>query len=188
LWYSPLAIDGEETIRSVAELGAPWHWFGPHRNLDELLMQSRAGGLTETATNKVEAHLYCGLVPVALAVWWALGFRRRLQTGKPAARIASKDRNSAVEKADAANASDAAWLRSETRFWVICGVVALIYATGWLLPVARYIPGFNFFRGPGRYGIVTTMGLAVLAGRGLTELVRSRSVATRVVLVGCVFW
>lgn len=163
LWYSPLEIDGNETVRTIAEFGAPWHWFGPQRDLDELLMNSRAGGLTSVATNRVEAHLYCGLVPLALAAWWLVAGHR-----------------SATEKRSL--------YRSEILFWGIAGALAVIYATGWLLPAARYIPGFNFFRGPGRYGIVTTLAVAILAGRGLDALKLHQRSPLFSILLGCVFW
>ena len=165
MWYSPLEIDGNEGVRTVAEFGAPWHWFGPHRNLDELLMQSRAGGLTTVATNRVEAHLYCGLVPLGLALWWLFaGWRKGVPESERFAH------------------------RGELLFWGGAGLLAALYATGWLLPVARFIPGFNFFRGPGRYGIVTTITIALFAGRGLDALKLSRRSPLAVMLLGLVFW
>lgn len=78
--------------------------------------------------------------------------------------------------------------RGEALFWTIAGLIALVYATGWLLPVARYIPGFNFFRGPGRYGIVTTWAIALLAARGLEALLARRELLGRRVVIGLVFW
>src|SRR4029078_9180061 len=44
------------------------------------------------------------------------------------------------------------------------GLAFLLYTPGWFLPVTQYLPGFNFFRGPGRYGIVTSLALALAAG------------------------
>jgi Bacterial membrane protein YfhO len=46
-------------------------------------------------------------------------------------------------------------------------LAALVYTTGWLLGVARYVPGFDFFQGPGRYGVITTLGVAILAAKAL---------------------
>ena len=61
--------------------------------------------------------------------------------------------------------------------------------------MARYVPGFNFFRGPGRYGIVTTWAVALLAGRGLEGLLARRASAERrggtvgrCVVIGLIFW
>ncbi len=181
MWYSPLEIEGDETIRTVAELGAPWHWFGPRRDLDESLMQSRAGGLTTIATNKVEAHLYCGLVPLALAVWWLFWGQRRKTSTRP-------DSHRSKSSSDDAPAQSPISFHGEQWFWLIAGGLALIYATGWLLPVARHLPGFNFFRGPGRYGIVTTLSIAILAGRGLHSLLENRVGFSRAALMGCIVW
>lgn len=179
LWYSPLAIDGDETIRTFAEFGAPWHWFGPHRDLDDLLMNSRAGGLTSIATNKVEAHLYCGLIPLAFAILWTAISLGAKQRGR---RQGSLGNRQAIES------NSAALHRGETWFWLIAGGLALVYATGWLLPITRLIPGFNFFRGPGRYGIVTTLAVAVLSGRGLMFLLENRSAPFRGAVLTFVLW
>ena len=189
LWYSPWEIEGDDAIRTVAELSAPWHWFGPRRNLDELLMQSRTGGLTTVATNRVEAHLYCGLVPLALAGWWlCVGHRRQAHQRRGAERLASDSTSSSQSRTSSSDADAGLPLRGEVWFWVIAGALAVIYATGWLLPVARLIPGFNFFRGPGRYGIVTTLAVAILAARGLDSILKRRAVFGRLALLGCVFW
>jgi hypothetical protein len=185
LWYSPLEIDGDDAIRNVAELAAPWHWFGPHRALDESLMQSRAGGLTDVATNKVEAHLYCGLIPLALAVWWFCWGHRQTLVTRSIGHITGKKQSTAIALSEVKSAVP---LNGEAWFWLIAGALALIYATGWLLPIGRHIPGFNFFRGPGRYGIVTTFAVAILAGRGLQSLVQHRSMAARSAILCFVFW
>lgn len=185
-WYNPRAIEGNELVRTVAELGAPWHWFGPEENQDTLLMQSRAGGLTTVSTNKVEAHLYCGLVPLALALWWCC--RGRGQADRSRLTNPSRASGGAKDSASTTEAPTLLSLRSEVWFWGLAGLLAVIYATGWLLPIARYIPGFNFFRGPGRYGIVTTLAVAILAGRGLTHLLRQRAPAGRIAIAGLVLW
>ena len=185
-WYSPAAIQGEEGLRTLSEFGAPWHWFGPHHELDQALMKSRTGGLTSVSTNKVEAHLYCGLIPLCLACWWLLGSFRRTgiavevkpvgsQAGKP---VADQQQEQVFGLSR----------RAEACFWTVAAILGVIYATGLLLPIARYIPGFNFFRGPGRYGIVTTFAMAILAGRGFGKLVETSSGMGRIALVTCVLW
>ena len=197
LWYSPIAIQEEGAIRDVAEFGAPWHWFGPHHDLEAAVQQTRFGAI-RAATNKIEAHLYCGLVPLGLAVWWVLLGRRPHQTplsGKRQPAGSSYASGSVSDTALAAGstgrslpAASAVPLKGEILFWLIAGLIALVYATGWLLPVARYLPGFNFFRGPGRYGIVTTLAVSLLAGRGLDALVAQRGLVGRRVVIGLVFW
>ena len=59
-------------------------------------------------------------------------------------------------------------------------MLGLVYATGWLLPIGLSLPGFSFFRGPGRYGIVTTLAIALLAGQMLSQFsVRNSSSFSR---------
>lgn len=89
-------------------------------------------------TNKVEAHLYFGQVALLLLL---VGVIAQF-TGRPVfGRI------------------DVAWL--------LIGVAALLYTPGWTLPVTKHLPGFSFFMGPGRYGIVTTLAAALLSARAL---------------------
>ncbi len=94
-------------------------------------------------TNQVEAHLYFGLLPLLFAIGGTLVFLR------------SKTETDRV-----------------LRWWMLLGLLFLLYTPGWLLPVARHLPGFNFFRGPGRYGIVTSLAVAVTAGVMFGRLVR----------------
>jgi hypothetical protein len=54
--------------------------------------------------------------------------------------------------------------------WVALAVCAFLYTPGWLLGITRHIPGFDFFQDPGRYGVITTLGVAVLAGKSLDRL------------------
>ena len=51
--------------------------------------------------------------------------------------------------------------------WLLGTLFALAYTTGWLVPLTNHLPGFSFFEGPGRYGVLCTLGVALLAGRGL---------------------
>ena len=217
-WYSPIAIGNESVIRDVAEFGAPWHWFGPHHDLEAAVQQSKFGAI-HAATNKVEAHLYCGLVPLGLAVWWLIVGRRRhaamlaMNSGSvPDSRTVPSGGRKSSGSSIPLNVhsrreepedlrpplgrigGSVLAMRGESLFWLIAGLIALVYATGWMLPVARFIPGFNYFRGPGRYGIVTTWAIALLAGRGLDGLLARRDAtdqhggAGSWVVIGLVFW
>ncbi|MFN7804571.1 MAG: hypothetical protein ACK5TO_11175 [Planctomycetaceae bacterium] len=56
--------------------------------------------------------------------------------------------------------------------WLAMIVGAVSYATGWLLPVTNHLPGFSFFEGPGRYGVIATLGVALLAGAGFAVVER----------------
>lgn len=112
-----------------------WFWYAPDVNRDQAL-----GELTwlryPTATNQVEAHLYLGLPPL-LVLLIALSGRR----------------------------SRAALWNRETLCLLLISLAAILYATGWLVPLLKHVPGFGFFRGPGRYGLLATLALALLAGR-----------------------
>lgn len=72
-------------------------------------------------------------------------------------------------------------------FWGGVGLLALIYATGWLLPVTKPLPGFHFFRGLGRWGIITTLAAALLSGAALNSwMVNRRSRLLSLVLASLV--
>lgn len=102
-------------------------------------------GSIEANTNVVEAHLYWGLLPVGLML---LLLKR-----------------STREQTDFA----------QCRIWIVLIAASGIYATGWLMPIARHFPGFGFFNGPGRYTLVCAMGGAMLAGHALNALSRGLS-------------
>ena len=55
-------------------------------------------------------------------------------------------------------------------FWVLVGTAALFYTTGRLVPLVESLPGFSFFQGPGRYGVVVTLAVALLAGEAAGRL------------------
>lgn len=160
-WYSLLAVDEDNLVRDIAECFAPWHWFGPRHDLrnpnlpydlDQAIQRCRAATVS-TGTNKVEAHFYCGIVPVVLATL-LIGSRIRGTLARS---------NQAISETV---------LRRMAGFWLLAGLFALIYATGILLPVGRHIPGFSFFRAPGRYGIVMTLAVALFAGEMFSQLLK----------------
>ena len=148
-WYSPHSIDEDNIVRELAEFTAPWHWFGPQQDLDEMIQKNRLGALT-AGTNKVEAHVYCGMIPIAIALLAVVGWWRNRPNGKTPDSVSNL-------------------MSATTGFWLIAAILSLIYATGWLLPIGRHLPGFSFFRGPGRYGIVATLTIALLAGQWVTH-------------------
>ncbi len=117
-----------------------WWWYAEDVDRDRALTELTLGAIG-SGTNQVEAHLYFGLLPLALVVT-ALALpttrRRLLEHG--------------------------GWI------WLLLGAAALIYAIGWLLPLTKLLPGFSFFRGLGRFGIVTTLAVGLLAGRAYEVL------------------
>lgn len=67
-----------------------------------------------------------------------------------------------------------------TKFWAIVVVVGLLLALGSYAPLGLYklivfVPVLNLFRVPARHLMEVNFALAVLAGRGLSALVRARS-------------
>jgi hypothetical protein len=67
-----------------------------------------------------------------------------------------------------------------TKFWTIVAAVSLLLALGSYAPLGLYklivyVPVLNLFRVPARHLMEVDFALAVLAGRGLSALVRARS-------------
>lgn len=112
-----------------------WWWHSEDINRDQALGELKFGAIA-SGTNQVEAHLYFGLLPLTLVVAGLLSRRTRQEL-----------------------LANGGWI------WLLLGVAAVIYVTGWLLPITRHLPGFSFFRGLGRFGIVTTLAVGLLAGR-----------------------
>ncbi len=66
------------------------------------------------------------------------------------------------------------WRDRRWRLWGLLLVLTLFYATGWLLPLTKSLPGFHFFHGLGRWGIVTTLAAAILSASALDALLSNR--------------
>lgn len=118
----------------LSQVALPWLWFGEGLDPDRVLHGLSIGRI-DSLTNKVEAHLYFGLLPLLLAATWCIRTLRR------------------------PDASDA-----PLRCLVVLGLFGVVYATGWLLPIAKQLPGFGYFRGPGRWGILAELAVALTAG------------------------
>lgn len=83
------------------------------------------------------------------------------------------------------------WLRAWTGdprlvLLAIIGLLAMLYTPGWFLPITKHLPGFSFFTGPGRYGIVTTFAVAVIAGVSLERLTKNWNTNLKFLTVGIV--
>ncbi len=61
------------------------------------------------------------------------------------------------------------------RLWLVLGIAALFYTPGWFLPLTKHLPGFSYFAGPGRFSLVTTLAVAVIAGFAFDRLTRRSS-------------
>jgi hypothetical protein len=71
--------------------------------------------------------------------------------------------------------------------WWLLGSAALVYSTGVLTPVTKHLPGFGFFEGPGRFGVITTLAAGLLAGCGLESILRESRPSVRLPIVLLVF-
>ncbi len=123
----------------LAQVVTPWKWYTPLVDRDSQL--ERWAHKYSLRTNQVEAHLYFGLFPLALAV---LGLLTGFRSKEP-------------------------WKLQ----WLVLCVFFLAVATGVLLPVVRVVPGFKFFEGLGRYTVVVQLGVGLLAGAALEELLQA---------------
>ena len=65
----------------------------------------------------------------------------------------------------------------QTIFWLAVAILSGLYTSGWLLPVTQYLPGFSYFQGAGRYGLLTTWAAAVIAGGVAERFLRSPDVS-----------
>ncbi|MEZ6121591.1 MAG: hypothetical protein R3C49_00290 [Planctomycetaceae bacterium] len=111
-------------------------------------------GAISADTNAVEAHLYWGLIPLLFIV---LSFVPRIRRKLPTA---------------------------VTTVWLWLMLLAAVYATGWLMPVTKHLPGFSFFNGPGRYSIVCALAGALISGLVLQTLLSSASRTAAGLVVG----
>ena len=76
--------------------------------------------------------------------------------------------------------------------WAGLGLAALVYTTGWLVPIGQHLPGFKDLPPPpDATGLITTLAAAVLAGKGLDWLRQTNSPALQagvlVAFVGAMF-
>jgi hypothetical protein len=132
-----------------SQMAVPWIWYDPQIDLDQAL-SAMPGPSISSGTNRVEAHLYFGLAPLIL-IGWGVMSRRFESPLSPGKR----------------------------RLWWVLALATLVYTSGFLLSVTQYLPGFSYFNGPGRFGVVTTLGVAILAGAvygPLSARVRRRKV------------
>jgi len=124
---------GHIPLAYYCQIVAPWKWYSSEQELRRVADPNRA------RTNWVEAHLYFGLLPLALAVWGSITPPRAVG-------------------------------RRLVNVWLIGTLSALLYTTGWIVPLTNDLPGFSYFEGPGRYGVLCTLGVALLAGGGFDAL------------------
>jgi hypothetical protein len=136
----------------------PLIWYGPDVNPDLSLWSSNWLCPPE-GTNKIEAHLYFGVVPFyLLLIGGIVGYRQGASLSRRAVIL------------------------------TVLALAAVVLSTGWPILWLRALPGFGFFAGPGRYGIITTIAVALGAGSILDAmLARLRFIPIRGLVVVAVF-
>jgi hypothetical protein len=134
-----------------------WFWYSPDINLNQALSQLTFLS-SPAATNHTEAHLYFGLVPLFVLA---------------AALFSARHRD--------------VLLNRFTATWLLLSVVGIIYATGLLVPMAQHLPGFGFFRGPARWGILAALGVGLIVGKAAGSVLKNRSRSKQLVLCGVIF-
>ncbi|MCX7420551.1 MAG: YfhO family protein [Planctomycetia bacterium] len=125
----------------LSQMFLPWMWYAPDVDTDRAIQALRAFSI-DSATNKTEAHLYVGLIPWLLLL---------------AAAVMRRFRESSTRRI---------WM-----LWALLSVFMILLATGVFLPLIRYLPGFNFFSGLGRYGLAASLGLALMSAAAMDFVV-----------------
>lgn len=147
----------------LTQVISSWIWYGPDLDPDQALSQVGPYAYPVN-TNKVEAHLYFGMLPLLLIV--GVLFRAAYRRQWP-------------------------WNRAVS-LWIVVGAVGLLLAVGWPYVVLKHLPGFGYFRGAGRNSLLTSLAVALLAGAawdGLSEGRRSlKSQLLWLVLAGLTTW
>lgn len=132
---------GAVPSRYLAQTITPWNFYP--RAADPAFEQHEFG---DQNTNRVEAHLYFGLIPLCLAVVAVVAAATRKAFG--ASR--GLDRLVAV--------------------WFFLGCVSLTFTIGIWTRYLAHLPGFGYFTGPGRYGVLVQLGVGILAAAGANEI------------------
>lgn len=138
------------------------HWYSPLTDREAAFAESPPLG--HSRTNSAEAHLYFGIAP------WLLALVSVTSLLRDTARRQRVDRT--------------------MLFWTIVAVVSGLYTSGWLLPLTQFLPGFSYFQGAGRYGLLTTFAVAVLAASVLDRFLREPELTRRqmVLLLTGIVW
>lgn len=119
----------------LTQVISSWIWYLPGSDPDQALFHVGKFAYP-CATNKVEAHLYFGMVPLSL-ILFTLG-NGLLSRRWPFSR--------------------------EVSLWLLIGLLGVAIATGWPLMFLKHLPGFGYFRGAGRYSLLMSFAAALAVG------------------------
>ncbi|MBD3675466.1 MAG: YfhO family protein [Planctomycetaceae bacterium] len=141
----------------LAQVIMPWKWYGLSPAERDAALNQMDFLTADSSTNQAEAHLYFGLIPLLLAILGILPARE-----------------------------SSSFTGSQKAFLWLLALLALTYAFGWWLPITRHLPGFSFFIGPGRYGLITTLAIALLAAESADRWFAKFDPGTRTLAWGLV--
>lgn len=133
---------------AISQMWMPWAWYAGEQPTDELLSNSKFLSVP-SATNQVEAQFYLGLFPLMLSVAGLL--------------IPGLRRTLAIS---------VPWR------WGLLIAISLVLASGWPSYLMPWMPGLNYFRGPGRYTLIAALSIAILSGATLDAILRKRQWGT----------
>ncbi|MEZ6042736.1 MAG: hypothetical protein R3C20_19735 [Planctomycetaceae bacterium] len=140
----------------MTQLFASWWYWHTPEMVLSRAITNNSPLSISSATNQVEAHLYFGLIPFSLLLCLI----------NPAIRARVP--------------------RNQILTWCALLFLSLIYSTGWLVILTKYLPGFGFFMGPARYSIVAALAGGILSASVLDTLVRRRSPAARLAVISII--
>lgn len=119
---------------AISQLWQPWSWYAGELTADKYLEQATWLSVPN-GTNQVEAYLYCGLLTLVLIVLGCCSSNLRKEIQ----------------------------LNGFWR-WIVLAMFGLLMATGWPSHYFSWLPGIGFFRGAGRYSMITAFAFAMLSG------------------------
>jgi hypothetical protein len=129
-----------------------WYWHSPEIVASGQMTSLLPWSHVAAGTNPVEGHFYLGLIAFVLVCSACANGIRNRISGDVLLR------------------------------WLVLGALSVVYATGWLVPVFRHLPGFGWFMGPGRYTIVAQLAGAIIAGLVLDAIWRRRGTALKAII------
>lgn len=110
-------------------------------------------------TNRIEAHLYLGFIPAILLL------------SRPIILFLRPQRQSRESRT------------FDSVPWFVLLVIGTVLATGVGALQLRLLPGFGFFRAPGRYGLLAQLAVAVIIGSWAQRFAQSGLRARLIVIV-----
>jgi hypothetical protein len=130
----------------LTQVFSPSRWYSPLTDREDFFRKNPPLG--HARTNSTEAHLFFGLASFTLFAVWGFWLTFRILFNCP-----TRNAKSTLKQ-----------LGHPVVFWLLIEWITCSYTTGWLLPITEHLPGFRYFQGPGRYGLLASWSTALLVG------------------------